>query len=167
MRRVCRLGLAILILLSCAGCDRATKNMARELLAPSPPISLLDDFVRFEYVENPGAFLGLGSGLPSEVRFLLSVIFASAGLLLTLGLITRVRSSGLGLLVGASLLASGGVGNLIDRIINNGAVIDFVRIGIGPLRTGIFNVADAAIVVGVVMILLWSAGEERRARNAA
>jgi signal peptidase II len=133
--------------------------MARESLAASPPVSVLNEFVRFEYTENPGAFLGLGSGLPGEGRFLLLVIFASASLLLTLALILRVRNSGLGPLIGVSLLAGGGVGNLIDRIFNNGAVVDFVRLRIGCVRTGVFNLADVAIMVGVAMLLVSSARE--------
>ena len=152
VKRMWRFGLVILILVSCAGCDRATKNVARELLVSSPSISLLNDFVRFEYVENPGAFLGLGSNMPREVRFVLLVIFASVSLVLTLAFIATVPSLGLRPLIGLSLVAGGGVGNVIDRIFNNGAVIDFIRLGIGPFRTGIFNVADVAIVVGVVMI---------------
>jgi signal peptidase II len=59
--------------------------------------------------------------------------------------------------IALSLLAGGGIGNLIDRIANDGAVTDFVRIGIGPLRTGIFNLADVAIVVGVLVLALWNA----------
>ena len=159
MKRMWRLSLAILILLSCAGCDQVTKNIARESLASSPPISLLNDFVRFEYVENSGVLLGLGSNLPRESRFLLFVVFSSVGLLLILGYIVRADGLDSMLLIGLSLLAGGGAGNLIDRIFNDGAVTDFVRIGIGVLRTGIFNLADIAIVVGAVMILLWSAGE--------
>lgn len=162
-----RFSLAILILLSCAGCDRATKNIAREELVSSPPISLLNDFVRFEYVENSGALLGLGSNLPREGRFLLLVIFAGASLLLALGYIASVHRLDLMPLIGLSLLAGGGVGNLIDRIFNNGAVTDFVRLGFGSLRTGVFNLADVAILAGVLMLLLWSAGERRGARNAA
>jgi signal peptidase II len=46
-----------------------------------------------------------------------------------------------------------GVSNLLDRIIH-GAVVDFMNVGIGPLRTGIFNVADMAIVLGVGIVLL-------------
>jgi signal peptidase II len=167
MRRVCRFGLVILILVLCTGCDQATKSMAREWLAASPPVSVLNNFVRFEYTENPGAFLGLGSGLPSESRFLLLVTFASASLLLTLALIARVRSSGLEPLIGVSLLAGGGVGNLIDRIFNNGIVVDFVRLGIGCVRTGVFNLADVAIMVGLVMLLVSSAREMKGAGNAA
>ena len=166
MKRTWRFGLAIMILLSCVSCDRATKTIAREELAFSPPISLLNDSVRFEYVENPGAILGLGSSLPSEGRFLLLVIFAGASLLLTLGYIAGARSLDLLPFFGLSLLTGGGLGNLIDRISHNGAVTDFVRLGIGPIHTGIFNLADVAIVTGVLMLLLWSVGEGKRAGNA-
>jgi signal peptidase II len=69
--------------------------------------------------------------------------------------------------IGLCLLTGGGLGNLIDRISNNGAVTDFLRLGIGPLRTGIFNLADVAIVSGVLMLLWWSVGEGKRARNTA
>ncbi len=160
-----RLSLAILILLSCAGCDRVTKNIARESLASSPPISLLNDFVRFEYVENTGVLLGLGSNLPGESRFLLFVVFSSVGLLLIRGYIVRVDRLDSMLLIGLSLLAGGGAGNLIDRVFNDGAVTDFVRLGIGVFRTGIFNLADVAIVAGAVMILLWSAGERGKGES--
>jgi signal peptidase II len=161
MKKMWRLSLVVLIMLSCVGCDRATKNVARHELVSSPPISLLNDWVRFEYVENSGAFLGLGSDLPGEGRFLLLVIFAGASLLFTLVYIATVHTPNLMPLIGLSLLAGGGAGNLMDRILNNGAVTDFVRLGIGPFRTGIFNLADVAIVMGVAMLLLWSAREMR------
>jgi len=167
MRRVCRLGLVILTLVSCTGCDQATKSMAREWLAPSPPISVLNDSIRFEYVENQGALLGLGSNMPREVRFVLFVILASASLVLTLALIARVRSLGLRPLIGLSLVAGGGMGNLIDRIFNNGTVVDFVRFGIGCVRTGVFNLADVAIMVGIVMLLVSSARGMKETGNAA
>ena len=167
VKRMWRFSLVVLILVSCTSCDRVTKNMAREWLAPSPPISVLNNFVQFEYVENLGAFLGLGSNLPREVRFALLVILASMSLVLTLALMARVHKSGLKPLIGLSFLAGGGAGNLIDRIINKGAVTDFMRLGIGSIRTGTFNVADVAIVVGVVMLLLWSAGERKGTRKAA
>ena len=167
MKRMWKFGLVVLILVSCAGCDRVTKHIAREWLAPRPPISVLNDLVRFEYVENAGAFLGLGSSMPRELRFALFVILTGVILALTLAFIARVGDLGLGSLIGLSLVAGGGVGNLIDRILNDGAVTDFVRLGIGSLRTGIFNLADVAIVVGVVMILLWSLGARKERGNAA
>ena len=155
-RRVFRFGLAILILLSCLGCDQTTKSIAREELSSSPPISLLGDVIRLELAENPGAMLGLGSSLPPGVRFVLLTVLAGASLLAALGYAFTAHWLGLLPLVGLSLLAAGGVGNLIDRILNRGVVTDFVRLGIGPFRTGIFNVADVAIVAGVAVIAAWS-----------
>ena len=159
MKRGWRISLVILIVLSCVGCDRATKHIARRELAFSPPISLLNDSIRLEYTENSGAVLGLGSNWPRESRVLMFVIFTGASLLFTLGYLARVPRLELMPLIGLSLMAGGGVGNLIDRIFNNGAVTDFVRLGIGPLRTGIFNLADVAVVAGISMLFLWGVGE--------
>lgn len=166
MRRMWRLGLIILVLVSCVGCDQATKNIARGALASSS-VSLLNDSVRFEYTENPGAFLGLGSKLPHQARFLLLVMFVSASLLLILAFTVSARNLDVEQWVGLSLLAGGGVGNLIDRMFNDGAVIDFVRLGVGSLRTGVFNLADVAIVVGVVLLLLGSARGKRETASDA
>ena len=52
-----------------------------------------------------------------------------------------------------ALLFAGGVGNLIDRVTSGGSVVDFINLGIGPVRTGIFNIADVAITVGVLVLL--------------
>ena len=157
MNRTCRLGLVILILISCTSCDQATKYIAKESLASSPPISLLNDSVRIEYSENPGAILGLGASLPSEIRLVFFIIFVSA--VLTLTLIFAFNTHGLSVmsLVGLSFIAAGGMGNLLDRLFNHGVAIDFVRLGLGPLRTGIFNLADVAILAGVLTFLLFGA----------
>jgi signal peptidase II len=52
------------------------------------------------------------------------------------------------------LILSGGLGNLIDRVFNNGNVIDFIRIRLPLIESGIFNVADFYVTIGFVMILL-------------
>ncbi len=166
MRRMWRLGLVVLVLVSCVGCDQATKNIARGSLASSS-VSLLNDSIRFEYTENPGAFLGLGSKLPHEARFLLLVIFSSASLLFTLAFTVSARNLDVEQWVGLSLLAGGGVGNLIDRIFNDGAVVDFVRLGIGSFQTGVFNLADVAIVVGIILLLLGSTKGKRETASDA
>jgi signal peptidase II len=56
--------------------------------------------------------------------------------------------------VALALVAGGGISNLIDRLLYNGRVTDFLNVGIGSLRTGIFNVADMAIMAGA-LLLLW------------
>lgn len=65
--------------------------------------------------------------------------------------------------MGISLIIAGGLGNLTDRALNNGAVIDFMNIGVGSLRTGIFNIADVAIMVGVG-VLMFLGFQQRRWR---
>ena len=52
-----------------------------------------------------------------------------------------------------SLVLSGGIGNLLDRLFHEGRVIDFMNIGIGSLRTGIFNVADVCITIGISLLV--------------
>ncbi len=165
MTKLHRLGLVFLILISCTGCDQMTKNIARESLASSAPISILNGLVRVEYTENPGAILGLGANLPSEIRLLFFIIFVSVVLTLTLAFAINTHSLGLMQIAGLSLIAAGGIGNLLDRLFNNGLVIDFVSLGIGPLRTGIFNLADVAIFGGVAIFLLAGA-KGQRAKSA-
>jgi signal peptidase II len=58
-------------------------------------------------------------------------------------------------------ILAGGLGNLIDRVTNHGQVTDFLNLGIGSLRTGIFNVADVAITGGALLLawLWWRDGQ--------
>ena len=62
-------------------------------------------------------------------------------------LLTR-RNVDYRLFIAVSFILAGGIGNLIDRVSNHGLVTDFINLGIGPLRTGIFNVADVAVMFG-------------------
>lgn len=137
--------------------DQLTKAAARTWLASRPPISLLGGLVRLAHSENVGAFMGLGSGLSPPLRTLLFGIFA--GMLLVGTTIYLLTTRGLAPMdvVAASLVIGGGLSNLIDRIAQRGAVTDFLNVGIGGLRTGVFNVADLAIVVGVIYLIvpLW------------
>ena len=163
MTRFRKLLLVILILFFCTGCDRVIKNLAQRILASSPPVSLLKDTIRIQYTENPGAMLSLGANLPGEARFGLFVIFVSV--MLTVTLVYAVKKHGLNSmqLIGLSLITSGGIGNFLDRIFNHGAAIDFMNIGFGPIRTGIFNVADVLIVAGISVFILFSTRGQKQA----
>lgn len=167
IKTIYRLVLVFLVLTCCAGCDQATKKIAKTSLASTPPISLLNDSVRIEYTENSGAFLGLGSSWPGQVRFLFFVVFVIVTLTLTLVFTIKAHDLGLMHLVGLSLVTGGGIGNLLDRLFNDGIVIDFIRLGIGPLRTGIFNVADVAIMGGMAVVLFFSTQGKAEAMDDA
>lgn len=121
-------------------------------MANSDPTTFLNGFIRFEYVENPGAFLGIGAQLPGVLRFLIFVIVTGTMLVMLL-LVIKERAGAPMQPVGLALVAGGGLGNLIDRIINDGRVVDFVSLGLGPVRTGIFNVADVAVMAGAMLLL--------------
>ena len=147
--------LAVLIVMISVGCDQATKQLAVQQLRGMPSISFLHDLVRLQYAENQGAFLGLGHSLSPEMRFWLLTV-ATAVLLLGLAIFLIVqwqlpRPS----FIALSCVLAGGLGNMIDRLVHDGRVIDFLNLGLGSLRTGIFNIADVAITGGVV--LLWAA----------
>jgi signal peptidase II len=145
--------LLLALLFGSIGCDQVTKAIAVERLAGEPAISLLHDTVRLLHTENEGAFLSLGASLPSGARFWILTVANGAlcaGLLIVL--ITRRRMPSLQF-AALALIAGGGLGNLIDRIANDGRVVDFLNVGIGPLRTGIFNVADLAITAGALALL--------------
>jgi signal peptidase II len=66
------------------------------------------------------------------------------------------------IVLGVTLILGGGIGNLIDRLVNDGHVVDFLNIGIGGLRTGVFNVADVAIMAGPVLLLVGMAMLRKR-----
>jgi signal peptidase II len=156
MNRVSRLCLIALLLLSTASCDQLTKKVAKAELASSEPISLLNDLIRLDYAENPGAFLSVGENLPSPIFLSFSFVFVGAIIWLML-LSTKNRDMNVAVLAGLSLMAGGGIGNLIDRLMNAGAVVDFISVGVGPIRSGIFNLADVAILTGafVSLIQMW------------
>lgn len=147
-----RLFLATALLLGCIGCDRITKNYATQSLQGEPPISVCADTVRLCFALNPGGFLSVGSQLPDEIRRQ-SFIVLNVGLMFGLALFLLFkRDLPLSFFMALILVLSGGIGNLIDRLWNNGLVTDFINLGIGPLRTGIFNVADVALMLGAAGI---------------
>ena len=144
--------IVVIATVSTIGCDRVTKHMAATSLPGSPTRSFLGDTVRLEYAENTGALLGLGADWPPPLRTAIFVI-GNGLLLLWLAVIAARRHWQRLALLGAALMVAGGTSNLMDRI-SYGMVIDFMNVGIGPVRTGIFNVADMAIMVGVGIVVL-------------
>jgi signal peptidase II len=159
VRRWC---LIVLLVAGTVGCDRVTKHIAAQRLAGLPTQSYLADTLRLGYAENVGGFLSLGADLPPAVR---TIVFTSAtGVLLVL-LTAFVWRNGWDRwrTVALSLFIAGGASNWIDRF-TTGKVVDFLNVGIGSLRTGVFNVADVAIMVGVALLLLAEIGTSRTRR---
>ena len=155
--------LALILVLTTIGCDRVTKHLATATLNGTPGRSYLADTIRLEYAENPGAFLSLGARLPEWARTGILTLGAFIGLAaVAVGAFTR-HWKGTSL-IGALLFLGGGVSNLLDRIMR-GAVVDFMNVGVGTFRTGIFNVADIAIMAGAALWILGARREPNASRN--
>lgn len=161
----------IIVLLAMAllvGSDQWTKLLAVEHLQGQQGWVSAGDLFRLTYAENRGAFLGLGSDWPAWVRtggfigMSLVVIAVGAVKLFSKGFNHRVVEHWAWLLV-----IAGAIGNLIDRVFNPGYVVDFMNMGIGGLRTGIFNVADVHIMVGLGLLLFFSRPQRESTKQSS
>jgi len=154
--------------------DRVTKIWALNTLSGMPVKSYLGDTFRLVFVENEGAFLSLGSDLSDGLRTILLTFFPVVILLALLvytlfnNNLERIQR------IAFAFILAGGFSNVYDRIVD-GKVIDFMNMGIGSLRTGIFNVADMSIMLGLFIMIPFlfkkspgkadSGGEEGGARQ--
>jgi signal peptidase II len=161
MRRYARALCFLSLMALCIGCDRITKDAAVESLRHTEPVALAGGMVHLEYAENHGAFLSLGDALQPGTRFWIFVIGTSVLLFAIAATLVRRANLSWPTFVSLSLVLAGGIGNLLDRA-SAGYVVDFVQIGIGPVHTGIFNMADLAITSGVLG-LVFSGWRSRRA----
>ncbi|RYZ97980.1 MAG: signal peptidase II [Sphingobacteriaceae bacterium] len=154
--------LFIFLLFASLGVDRITKNLAKEHLMYQPTRYYLGDTFRLEYAENTGAALSLGDDLPQPYSLiLLSIIPIIVMIGLTVYVFYNINKLNTILFISLTLIIAGGVGNIIDRILYDRHVTDFMNMGIGSLRTGIFNVADMCVTGGVIGILLSSFKSEK------
>ena len=149
-----RVLLMLLIIGASLGCDQVSKRVAKNTLQHTTPRSYLGETFRLEYAENSGAFLSFGANLSKTARTWLFTILSGALLVGLLFYITLNKQLYANHVLALSLILGGGMSNIIDRLVNNGRVIDFMNMGIGSLRTGIFNLADVLIMAGMAMVLI-------------
>jgi len=138
------------------GCDRVTKHAASAYLAGTPqrfPFGHDTGRLRRKYWRIPeswgrlaGGFLSLGADLPPGARNAVFTVATGTALMALLVVTLRRKYTG-SVELGLVLFIAGGASNWIDRVLR-GSVVDFLNMGIGPLRTGVFNMADVAIMLG-------------------
>jgi signal peptidase II len=157
--------LVLITVVACVGCDQKTKSLARDHLRGKVTASYLGDTIRLDYAENPGGFLSLGDSIPRPWRTAVFTIGAGASLAAILLYALLASRSGTYQVLALSLFCGGGMSNLIDRVIYGGNVRDFLNVGLGPVRTGIFNLADVAILAGSFLLLLSRCRERLPSRD--
>lgn len=146
--------------------DQWTKVLATDAFKGQPTRSYLGDSFRFQFATNEGAFLSLGGNLPPTARFWILTVGVGALLLaITVQAIRNPVSTAN--LAGYALIVSGGFSNWIDRARFGGVVVDFMNMGLGSLRTGVFNVADLAILAGIGVLLIAGAKHDKEAKRLA
>jgi len=154
MSRSTRTTLILQIILGCVLIDQVTKWVAKKHLAPDGFLSFAGDSFRLQYAENSGAFLSLGSSLQDPWRHIVLTVLVGLFLIALFAYLIFGRAPPSAYVACLSLLCGGGLSNLIDRLAYDGRVVDFLNVGVGPVRTGIFNVADMAITIGALLLLL-------------
>lgn len=105
---------------------------------------------------NPGAFLGLGAALSPQVKQMIFIVGVAAVVCWASWWAFKHWQQALGKAVAMYAIALGGVGNLIDRVFREGHVVDYLILSVGPLHTGVFNIADIAITAGAIYLAVES-----------
>ncbi|HVN47241.1 MAG TPA: signal peptidase II [Bacteroidota bacterium] len=159
--------------------DQATKLLIKGFTIPwthyyhagmqmGQTIPVIGNFLRLTYVENPGMAFGIDIG--GRVFLALFSLAASVGIFYYL---FKIRREALSIRLSLALILGGAVGNLIDRIfygvifgegpLFHGKVVDFIDMDFFKIhfmnfsmdRFAVFNVADSAVTVGIVLMLLF------------
>jgi len=148
-----RLIVVLLVVVCCVVADQSSKHLVRGALRPGDVEPVLGGIVEIRFTENPGVMHSLGARLPETIRFWLFTVGVS---IITLGVLLWLlwrRSTSTQVLIACSLIVAGSTSNLIDRLQRGGRVLDYLLIDLVGRRTDIFNLADAAITAGVVLLL--------------
>jgi len=168
----------VVMFLLTAGFDQGTKQWALSLPVPANcdvpalvahschgiPQPVIDGYWDWVLAMNTGAaFSSLDFGDSTQIMLAIFATIAVGGI----GLYAyRLRPDQRLERIALGLIAGGALGNLLDRI-RHGAVTDFIQWRIGDHRWPIFNVADAALLAGVALLLIASALGHRRTRDQA
>ncbi len=139
----------MLFTLALVGCDHATKIVAQTALDGRGPLSIVPGLLDLRYAENHDTAFSLLRSLHFPGKT--ALLFVVSAIILGFVLVTwsRRRRSSAAEQVGYALIVAGAVGNALDRALR-GFVVDFIEIHRWP----VFNVADVAIVAGVMLLAI-------------
>ena len=144
--------------------DHLSKSWVKSNLDQYEPINILGHYLRFTYCENPGMAFGIQLGSFVHILTFISVLFT----FYIIYYLYKIMNDNILLKLSIAFILGGALGNVYDRIlmfldpINVGGVVDFIDIGISlSMRWYIFNIADSAITIGIILYLIHSFSSER------
>ncbi|XLS28306.1 signal peptidase II [Flavobacteriaceae bacterium M23B6Z8] len=147
--------LLVLIILVNIGCDQVSKELVRDEVAANAYIELAGKYLVLTNVENTGAFLGFGSSLSPILKNILLLGLPTIMLLALTTYMFRSKKTDFPTTIAFGFILGGGFGNLYDRFVH-GSVTDFVHINLGFVKTGIFNMADVSVTVGILFLFFYN-----------
>ena len=134
--------------------DQISKVLVENNVVPGSESPIIGDYFTLHYVKNAGAFLGMGSDFNPILKTILLLILPIAVLLFVVIHLFKDKTMDRFSVIGFCFVVGGGIANIFDRLLY-GEVTDFLHIDLGgPLRTGIFNIADVSVMVGMGFLLL-------------
>jgi signal peptidase II len=145
--------------------DRITKWAIVQTIALEDARSIIPGFFRLTHLENPGAAFSLFAESTSPFKTAMLIAFSLGALAVVALLLWRARNDFNASTLALSLILGGAIGNLWDRL-TDGRVTDFLDFYVGIHHWPPFNVADSAIVVGALLLLLRMLRQEPQARSA-
>lgn len=143
----------VVTILSVLGVDQLSKQVVRQVLPLHETVNVIPGLLDLTHVQNSGAAFGLlnAAEFPYKPAVMIGIaaiaLVAIAAYGAQLGFHERMAR------IGLSLILGGAFGNLIDRALV-GHVVDFVDVYWGTSHFWAFNVADAAITIGAILVLL-------------
>ncbi|OEK04743.1 signal peptidase II [Roseivirga misakiensis] len=165
MKKIPRVALVLIIVLSNIGCDQITKKITRDRIEYNETIEVIGKNLILTKVENTGAFLGMGSSLSPIMRTILLLVLPTVVMLGLLFYLLRYKDITQISVVALSFIVGGGIGNIYDRIVY-GSVTDMLYIDLEFAHTGIFNLADVSVMVGTGLILVEQFLPKKKAETA-
>lgn len=133
--------------------DQISKVWVRANFDYGETKSLIGEKFIMQYVENEGAFLGMGSDMHPTLKLILLLILPTIVLGYVIYYIIKNKQLDRMSLIAFCCIVGGGIANVFDRI-TRGEVTDFFFINLGGVfKTGIFNVADVSVTTGMLILL--------------
>jgi signal peptidase II len=143
----------ICVTVAVIGLDQMTKWLVDHEMALHQSIAIVPHLLNLTYVRNTGVAFGLFSSPDPGLRALLLLVFSLVAIGVILLFWFKSRRGHLVLIGALALILGGALGNLIDRF-RLGEVIDFIDVYWKDLHWPAFNVADSAITLGVILLLI-------------
>lgn len=151
MNRWIKVLLGVIVISMNISCDQITKSIVRSEINPGEMIPVIKNYLTLTNIENTGAFLSLGESWLEPVKMFFLMFLPVIFILFGLYFMVKFSNRNIVLIISIAFVIGGGIGNMIDRF-KFKSVTDFLHLDFGIVQTGIFNMADVSIVIGIISL---------------